>query len=141
MKELLKITADERGLYSSSFSRIADKLMNDYKLQVNYKFYRITECEFYFHDNRDHSDVYTHLHERQKSSIGEWYFHGSGLDITLAQDGGHGGVLIRSMVEVKTSIKVPRKEDTTKGPLNVCTTIFSEFGSVDNCNQQLAGIL
>lgn len=102
MKELLKLTPDNQGSYSSAFRRIAQVLMNDYKLQVNDNAFRITECEFYFHDNRDHSDVYTHLHERQKNSFGEWYFHGSGLDITLAQEGGQGGILIRSMVEVIT---------------------------------------
>jgi hypothetical protein len=68
MKQHLAIDTTDHEI---SYRRIAEKLMNDYKLQVRDKFYRIVECEFYYYHNEHHQDPYVHGHQRQKESLGE----------------------------------------------------------------------
>ena len=102
--------------------------MNGYQLQVNNNYYRIVDCEFYY-SSKKHPDPYVHGHERQKESLGEWYFHGSGLDITLGNEGAHGGILIRGVARVP-KVGIPSREDAIIGPLNVCTEIFKSIGNV-----------
>jgi hypothetical protein len=58
------------------------------------------------------------------------YFHGSGLDITLSDGIAYGGILIRAISLVDKDNPKPTKENTTIGPLNVCTEIFKQFGNV-----------
>lgn len=128
MKQLLNIIDESAETCHNSYTRIAEKLMNDYKLQVKNTYYRIVECEFYY-SSKKHVDPYVHGHQRQKESFGEWYFHGSGLDITLSNGDAYGGLLIRSIAEVKQHGNIERN-DATMGPLNVCTEIFSKIGSV-----------
>src|ERR1017187_501642 len=90
MKHLLTIADETNEACSESFRRIAEKLMNLYQLQVKDNFYRIIDCEFYY-SSKKHQDPYAHGHERQKSK-GEWYFHGSGLDITIGNGEALGGI-------------------------------------------------
>jgi len=59
-----------------------------------------------------------------------WYFHGPGLDITLSNGESHGGILIRSIAEVKPESRIPDKKDAFIGPLNVCTVIFKQVGNI-----------
>jgi hypothetical protein len=127
MKHLLTIADETNEACSESFRRIAEKLMNLYQLQVKDNFYRIIDCEFYY-SSKKHQDPYAHGHERQKSK-GEWYFHGSGLDITIGNGEALGGILIRRIARV-TGEPIPRKGDSIIGPLNVCTEIFKHFGDV-----------
>lgn len=70
---------------------------------------RITEIEFYFHNN-SHLDPFVHINEQQKRNE-TWYFHRAGksinnkykggtykgLDIIFGNDHTYGGMLIRSM--------------------------------------------
>jgi hypothetical protein len=126
MKQHLAIGTKDHDL---SYRRIAEKLMNDYKLQVRNKFYRIVECEFYYYHEEHHKDPFVHGHQRQKESLGEWYFHGSGLDITLSDGIAYGGILIRAISLVDKENTKPTKENTIIGPLNVCTEIFKQFGN------------
>ena len=128
MKQLINIIDENDDTCLNSYRGIAEKLMNNYKLQVRNTFYRIVECEFYY-SSKKHPDPYVHGHERQKESFGEWYFHGSGLDITLSNGEAYGGLLIRSIAEVKQQGNIERK-DAIMGPLNVCTEIFSKIGNV-----------
>lgn len=129
MKDILNIIDENPETCFSSFKRIAEKLMNDYKLRVNDSYYRIIECEFYF-KSQNHDDPYVHGHERQKSSIGEWYFHGSGLDITLSTGEAFGGILLRSIAKVNKENAIPIRNETIVGPLKICTEIFKQFGNV-----------
>ena len=130
MKDLLQIIDETDHTCFHSYRRIAEKLMNDYKLCVgDNNFYRIVECEFYFRSKK-HDDPYVHGHARQKESIGEWYFHGSGLDITLSTGDTYGGILIRGLTNVNRDRPVPSREDAIIGPLNVCTEIFKQFGGI-----------
>lgn len=130
MKDLLTIIDENQGTCFDSYKRIAEKLMNGYVLQVRRKLYRIVDCEFYYH-SKNHEDPYVHGHERQKESTGEWYFHGSGLDITLSNGESYGGILIRGIAEIKSPAP-PERADAIIGPLNVCTEIFKQIGSVVN---------
>ena len=129
MKELLIINHSNPETVQQSFRNIANQLMNSYKLQVGDKYYRIIECEFYY-NSPVHPDPYVHGHKRQKETLGEWYFHGSGLDITLSSEQGYGGILIRGLAEVSKEQQRPTKETSVIGPLNVCTAIFASIGSV-----------
>lgn len=58
-------------------------------------------------------------------TTGEWYFHGSGLDITFGSDNEYGGILIQAIREIEPS------QHFISGPLNVVTTIFENLGSID----------
>ena len=106
--------------------KIAYELMNRQELRCNGSSYRITELEFYIYHSDAHPDPYVHKHKQQKTN-GQWYFHGSGLDITMgnAEEGLYGGVLIRGLFSVEN-------KKFTDGPLNAVTSLFSNFGSVEN---------
>ena len=117
-----------------SFERIANELMNEYAIKVRETYYRIVDCEFYF-THELHNDVYTHGHEEQ-SKTGSWYFHGSGIDITIGnkETGSKGGILLRGIAKISDKqnangdcIEVNKK---TIGPLNVLTTLFSHFENI-----------
>lgn len=127
MKDFLQINDESNSTCLNSYQTIAKKLMNDYKLQVRDKFYRIIECEFYYNSEK-HLDPYVHGHKRQKETIGEWYFHGSGLDITLGSENGYGGILIRGIAEVVRDSPIPERKEAILGPLNVVSEIFTQIG-------------
>lgn len=103
---------------------IADYLMNKCLFQVNVQRYRISELEFYINGNA-HPDPYAHQHKRQQTA-GEWYFHGSGIDITMGSDEYHGGILLRALM------KQSEENQYFYGPLNILTELFSQFGTIKN---------
>jgi 3-methyladenine DNA glycosylase Mpg len=87
--------------FQKSFESIADKLLNEYCLDVNGVEYRMIEIEFYL-NIEEHPDVFSHSDPLQKKQ-GIWYFHRKGktyiensfkgVDISLDS----GGILIRSV--------------------------------------------
>mgnify|MGYP006345622161 CR=1 FL=1 len=83
--------------YQDVFSEYANKLMNEYCLKVDDKKYNLIEIEFYFYDKENHPDPYIYCNEKQKE-CGEFYFHGSGMDITFGNGKCYGGILIRSIM-------------------------------------------
>lgn len=96
-KESLQIKNPANPL--EDFERIADLLLNQYVLKVGEKSYRICSIEFYY-KQAQHLDKAAHAHQRQLS-CGEWYFHGSGLDITFGNESEFGGILIQSIKELE----------------------------------------
>ena len=128
MQPWLSIIDESPETCSHSFRKIAERLMNDFQIRVNDQFYRITECEFYFKSEK-HADPYVHGHERQKASNGEWYFHGSGLDITMGNGACYGGILLRGIAAVKPTGNIPTRLDAISGPLNVCRELFNQMGT------------
>jgi hypothetical protein len=86
--------------YQDVFSKYANKLMNEYCLKVDDKKYNLIEIEFYFYDKENHPDPYIYCNEKQKE-CGEFYFHGSGMDITFGNGICYGGILIRSIMNQK----------------------------------------
>lgn len=131
MKELFSIIPNADGENSAAFLHLADQLMNGFQLVVNAQQYRIVECECYFH-HAGHADPFVHGHELQKTTTGAWYFHPSGLDITLALDNGaYGGILIRSLLPILDAPDVKQEiASAIIGPLNVCTELFRAIGTV-----------
>ncbi len=107
----------------SDFLRIANELMNYWILQINNAKYRIAEIEFYY-QSKSHDDKYTHGHILQLEP-GNWYFHGSGLDLTIGAENISGGILIRAIWNLESKIY-------TYGPLNSVTELFSNLSNVYN---------
>ncbi|KYG77159.1 hypothetical protein [Roseivirga echinicomitans] len=83
------------------FKRIASDLMNNCLLQVSEDSFRIMDIEFYYYSEL-HKDPYSHKNQKQLTS-NEWYFHGSGLDITFGNGESFGGILIREIQEMNTN--------------------------------------
>ncbi|NLR90454.1 MULTISPECIES: hypothetical protein [Flammeovirga] len=106
-----------------SFTSIANFLMNDVVLRAGINNYRLVEIEFYYFSDQ-HQDPYVHKHEAQKT-LGRWYIHGAGLDITFGTMDFYGGILIRG---------VQRRGDKQfiSGPLNVASEVIHHLGGVED---------
>ena len=135
MEKLLQLL-EETQPTPASFKTIAEQLMNKFRLHVNGKKYRVVECEFYYFCS-GHKDPFAHGHELQKTTFGQWYFHGSGLDITLGNrdKSTYGGILLRGIAEVDENDKIVKP--AVIGPLNVCTELFKQVGTVISQNLEL----
>ncbi len=68
MKDLLTITDENHSTCLHSYKTTAEKLMYDYKLRVQAKYYRIVECEFYF-SSKKHTYPYVHGLPMQRKTI------------------------------------------------------------------------
>ena len=129
--DLLKIYHDSSESIIASFDRIAKELFTNYKLLVNESEYRLIDIEFYYYDDKVFRDVYAHQHPSQLNS-GKWYFHGSGVDITIGNGINFGGILIRGIAKISTKGDSDNYyiEDQIHGSLNVVTEIGSSFHGV-----------
>ena len=108
-----------------NFDLIIDNLMNKHVLKAGVNNYRLCELEVYI-NNTAHPDIFTHDSEEQ--SIPDiWYFHKrggtyksgtyKGLDITHPIGDGFGGILVRSIMNIKT-------EALIEGPCNVVNELL-----------------
>ena len=89
--------------HENLFDKIIDLLMNELCISAGLKKYRIVECEIYYDDKKDHQDPYLYGHEKQSKKL-EWYFHYSGIDLTLGNDCNiKGGILIRSVLDLESN--------------------------------------
>lgn len=113
-----------------SFARIAEQLMNHYILVSGESRYRLCEIEFYYtQKGTDHEDKYTHCHDLQKTT-GQWYQHGSGLDITIGNKLTCGGILIRALQEIdKDGVEIHKQY--FYGPLKSLQVLMSSFTSIE----------
>lgn len=105
-----------------SFAIIADKLFNEYEIQAaDGQRYQLVEIEFYWYA-KDHKDGSVYKRNHAYPGIGEWFFHYSGVDISLGSgDGesqGYGGILIRK-------IRNTNETKVDDGPLICMMKIFS----------------
>lgn len=114
---------DEESL-EKHFIRIAYLLLNKVILIVDENQYRLTEIEFYFFNATCHEDPYIHKDEMQLNP-NQWYFHGSGLDITFGDGINYGGVLIRGIKQLNCG-----DQGFTNGPLRVVKEVFRSFGNI-----------
>ena len=122
LKELSqKLCKKNINNYQVVFSEYANKLMNEYCLKVDDKKYNLIEIEFYFYDKENHPDPYIYCNEKQKE-CGEFYFHGSGMDITFGNGICYGGILIRSIMN--------QKGEYINGSLILLKKLFGE--EIDN---------
>ena len=101
-------------LEKNELNELAKYLLFETHLVINGNNYRMIEIELYI-CNDLHKDIFTHCHKEQKNML-TWYFHQmsdkdhsykggtfKGLDITCGIDNGHGGVLIRSIMNESTN--------------------------------------
>lgn len=102
-----------------SMMEIASDLMNKWLIKVGSSLFRICEVEFYY-DHASNPDAYIHGKEIQKQ-YGQWYFHGSGLDITLGQGDTSASILIRALYKVSG-------DQYIYGPLNAVNELFAGIG-------------
>lgn len=110
--------------FDEKFDEIACYLTNYTALNVNLKPYRITELEIYYYHPVLHPDPYVHKHPLQLTNA-QWYFHGSGLDITFGSyDSIYAGVLIRGIKDLEQNRYID-------GPLNVIAEIFKRVGDIE----------
>ncbi len=128
---LLEINHESADTITDSFDRIARELFTNYKLLVNENEYRLIDIEFYYYDDKVFKDVYAHKHPSQRQS-GKWYFHGSGVDITIGNGMNFGGILLRGIAKISTKGDIDNYsiEDQIHGSLNVVTEIGSSFYGV-----------
>jgi len=122
----LSIDITSNVTIGESFERIARSLLSEYCLVANDKTYILIDIEFYYFNEKVHSDPYVHKHELQRTTSNSWYFHGSGVDITFGIDNNYGGILVRGVAEISDG----KIKDAINGPLRIVTEIFSIKGSV-----------
>lgn len=129
--DLLSIDSRSHKTVKASFDKIAHLLFNELVLQVNHALYRFVDIEFYYYNERTHKDVYAHLHEAQLK-YGKWYFHGSGIDITIGDGINYGGILLRGIVKLQEeSFGIKHSfEKEIHGPLKVKTEVCSHLFGV-----------
>ncbi len=98
---------------------IATKLFDSYALKTATSLFRLVEIEFYWNSPK-HVDKSTYQRKHVDPKAGDWFFHYSGVDIALKneQTGGYGGILIRSIYDIKL-------ETITKGPMVCAMKLFS----------------
>jgi hypothetical protein len=112
------------------FKTLANTLLNQTILVANQKRYRLCEIEFYF-TNPTHNDPYTHCRDEQ-SKTGLFYFHRyqtgtyksgtyKGVDLTLGHPGTYFSVLIRSIMDLSTTV-------LTEGPCRSVNLLLEQFG-------------
>lgn len=100
------------------FETIADKLLNGCAIENHDSIYRLTEIEFYWTSPTHPDDsVYKRIHVDPKN--GDWFFHYSGVDIALKNEGigGFGGILIRGIYSSEGK--------PYKGPMVCAMKLFS----------------
>ncbi len=102
------------------FERIAQILFDKYAIQTHNNLYRLTGVEFYWNSS-NHIDNSTYKRKHVNPKSGDWFFHYSGVDIALKNEetGGYGGILIRSIYDIKN-------ETTVTGPMVCAMKLFSE---------------
>lgn len=107
-----------------SFDRIAKELLQGQVISINSNNFEITEIEFYFFNENNHPDEYTHPHKLQ---AGMWRLHKQGIDITFdgTKKGEDGGILIRGL---------KLNDRYVNGPIKCLAWIFESMGNVQNEN-------
>ncbi len=126
--DFLDIDTTSKETVKKSFARIAEILFNDYQLQVNDNFYRLIDIEFYYHSLSVHKDIYTHGKGIQLQK-GKWYFHNSGIDITIGNGKDYGGILIRAIAKLhgEATLATNYIQKEIHGPLNVSDELLQNF--------------
>ena len=124
----MEINCSSAEKVQNSFKGIAERLFNDFKLQINSSFYRLLDIEFYYFADGVYEDVYAHKHVAQLQK-GKWYFHGSGIDITFGNGKNYGGILIRGIAKISGEASKSNYfvEKEIHGPLNVKTEVCSNL--------------
>lgn len=119
------------------FESIATLLVNSYAIKTEIYKYRITEIEFYYHDEH-HQDLTTYgyidktkkylnrirRHKESQYKTLTWFFHYSGIDLVFGNKNAPGGILIRAIENIRTGEKAT-------GPLVVYLDLMNQQISAD----------
>lgn len=104
----------------SSFNRIAHNLLTCCYIKTANCDYFITEIEFYYG-----TDPFIHGHATQLLG-GLWYFHWSGIDITIGNSKTKGSILIRGVKKKSNG----NNWEYINGPLKVMRELLSGQSSI-----------
>ncbi len=113
----------------ASFDQIARALFQNCYIRIHQSDYQLTEIEFYYYHPQKHPDIYVHKNAVQLK-LGNWYFHGSGLDITFGQKakGIYGGILLRGIKNLSTG-------QYCSGPINTLRELMRNFQLITAAHQ------
>ncbi len=94
--------------------KCAESLLCNHYIKKGNDYYQIAEIEFYFY-SPSHPDIITYHRQCEE---GLWFFHSSGVDITIDSTGiEFGGILIRSIIN--------KKGEKICGPQNCVDELFN----------------
>ena len=120
----------------STLEECAKRLMGKYWIKKPDFFYQIAEIEFYFYSPK-HRDIITYP---RKCPEKLWFFHQSGVDLTIDCSNGFegqnpcfGGILIRSII--KYDDKNGKELETICGPQKCVNELFDVLNAVDNSKE------
>ena len=101
------------------FKKIATELINGWAIKNHESLYRMTDLEVYW-TSPTHIDNSVYKRKHTDPTHGDWFFHYSGVDITLKDDtvGGYGGILIRGIYSLA-------EQKQYEGPLVSMMKLFS----------------
>lgn len=137
MDEILKYHKYLNGQYldERKLEECAKKLMGAYCIEKPDFFYQIAEIEFYFY-SPNHRDIITYP---RKCSEKLWFFHQSGVDLTIDCSNGFegrnpcfGGILIRSLIKYDYAKK---ELGVICGPQKCVDELFDVLNAVDNSKE------
>jgi hypothetical protein len=114
---MINSEAEDASYFENRFKEISNKLFNEFVIESHNSLYRITEIEFYW-NAPNHIDGSTYKRKYVDPETGQWFFHYSGVDIALKGTNGYGGILLRSVYDIKTNFLY-------KGPLVCAMRLFS----------------
>lgn len=121
----LEITSESE----ESFKVIAQQLFDNYAINTNSGCFRIIEMEFYWH-SKTHPDMTVYKRKHIHTKTGDWFFHYSGVDISLGNSklDSYGGILIRSIQDLKS-------KNLYNGPQVTAMRLFSGSSAFKNSIQ------
>jgi hypothetical protein len=121
----IEFNVDEDNLLES-LGFIARTIFSDYQIVTPKNNYRILELEFYYHSLPKNRDEQCYKDTKQKTH-GEWFFHYSGIDITIGNESAFGSFLIRSIGKLDNQ---EREFKVINGPLKLKNEILNNFDLV-----------
>jgi hypothetical protein len=106
---------------------VANLLMNSFVISSGELEYRICEIEFYHYHPKLYADPYAHRDPLQRDTLGKWYCHRSGLDITFGDGIAYNGILIRSILNENNGNYI-------YGPINLRKILFADIEDITTNN-------
>lgn len=132
----LKIDFRTEDSIKESIEVIADDFASRVALQANDALYRIVDFEFYlrsdnFPDPYPYSDEYGNSPQLKNGTL---FKHKSGMDITCGDGMNHGGILIRSVINIRTAEQI-------QGPINCLDNLFSQLQPLTSSGQNIIRLI
>ena len=113
--------------WDEEFERIATTLCNEYLICANERKFSIVDIEFYYYSETNHPDPFVYQASERNKKMGEWFFHYSGIDITLGEGESRGGILIRAIKDIHT-------DEYILGPLKSMYVLLNCIPSISTGN-------